>query len=250
MAWFQTVHDPSTTALFSHCGSNFVPNPQSGKVTIMNMDTDSLAKTLWDYNRVNDVLVKADMIMVLGSHDLRIADYAAKLYLEGWAPIILFSGGFGRLTGDWKRPEAEMLSERAGELGVPAEAMILESRSTNTGENIEFSKLLLQERGIEPRNFIVVQKPYMERRAYATFKKRWPDKDFVVSSPPVPYDKYPNEEISRDELIHILVGDTQRNRLYGARGYQVEQEVPSDVWAACEELVRRGYSKYVITDSK
>ena len=54
--------------------------------------------------------------------------------------------------------------------------MLIENRSTNTGENVLFTKRLLAERQLDPETFIVVQKPYMERRSYATFRKVWPEK--------------------------------------------------------------------------
>ena len=37
-------------------------------------------------------------------------------------------------------------------------------------------------RTVHPKKFIVVQKPYMERRSYATFKKVWPEKEIIVTS--------------------------------------------------------------------
>lgn len=198
---------------------------------------------------MGDPLKKADVILVLGSHDTRVAEHSARLFLEGWAPLIIFSGGFGRLTGDWKRPEAEMFAEIAERSGVPRDKMILETDSTNTGENIEFTKTLLDKKGIDVQTILLVQKPYMERRAYATFKKRWPQKNVILSSPRLSYEEYPNEEISKEEMINIIVGDTQRNKLYGQKGFQIPQEVPDDVWEACERLVHAGYNKYALEEN-
>jgi len=212
------------------------------------MTVDETTKILWDYNHLNHTLEKADAILVLGSHDTRVARHGAKLFLEGWAPLIIFAGGFGRLTGDWTRPEAHMFADVAVAEGVPKEKILIEDKSTNTGENIQFTKKLLKKKGINAKKFIVVQKPYMERRACATFKKQWPEKEVVVSSPPIPYEEYPNDEISKDELINIIVGDTQRNKLYGAKGFQVPQEVPENVWRAWQELIKMGYTKYLVKD--
>ena len=61
--------------------------------------------------------------------------------------------------------------------------MLLESRSTNTGENVQLTRRLLERENLDPDRFILVQKPYMERRTYATFRKVWPEKDAVVTSP-------------------------------------------------------------------
>jgi len=57
-----------------------------------NKSTEELAKILWDYNQLNSPLEKSDCIMALGSHDIRVAERAAELWQEGYAPVILFSG--------------------------------------------------------------------------------------------------------------------------------------------------------------
>src|SRR6476661_5100384 len=127
-----------------------------------------LAKKLWDYHHMNDTMVKSDCILALGSHDTRVADRAAELYLEGWAPLLIFAGGLGRLTeGMWTESEADLFARIAVEKGVPEEAILIENRSTNTGENIQLVQQLLKAKGLNPQTFIVVQKPYMERRSYA-----------------------------------------------------------------------------------
>ena len=83
--------------------------------------------------------------------------------------------GLGSLTKRlWSEPEADQFARVAISMGVPREAILVENQSTNTGENVRFTQRLLAEQGIDPRNFIVVQKPYMERRSYATFKSSGP----------------------------------------------------------------------------
>src|SRR5277367_4361456 len=133
------------------------------------------ARKLWDYHHMHHTPANADCILALGSHDLRVADRAAELYLQGLAPILLFSGGLGNVTkGIWTDPEADKFARIALDKGVPAEAIFVENKSTNTGENILFTRALLEEQGLHPQSFLLVQKPYMERRSYATFKKQWP----------------------------------------------------------------------------
>lgn len=74
----------------------------------------TLAKKLWDYHHVNHSLEKSDCIFVLGSHDLRVAERGAELYLNGWAPILILSGGLGNLTeGVWDEPEADKFAHVA-----------------------------------------------------------------------------------------------------------------------------------------
>jgi uncharacterized SAM-binding protein YcdF (DUF218 family) len=217
----------------------------------MDQQTFALAEKLWDYHLMKHQVAKADAILVLCSHDERVAERAAQLFLEGWAPLIIFSGGHGAITRSlWSEPEAERFARIAISLGVPRENILVEARSTNTGENIAFTKRLLAGKGLDPQSFIIVQKPYMERRSYATFRKLWPEKDLIVTSPQVSFQnylaEYTNRSLSAADVVSIMVGDLQRIKLYPARGYQIEQEIPDEVWGAFERLVRAGYDKYLI----
>ena len=207
----------------------------------------ALAKTLWDYHHMNHDLERSDCILVLGSHDTRVAERGAESYLQGWAPLLIMSGGLGRLTKDmWKETEADLFAKIAIEKGVPPEAILIENRSTNTGENIIFTKELLQQKHLDPQSFIVVQKPYMERRSFATFKKHLPDKNLCVTSPHIAFENYPTEELPMERVINIMVGDLQRIKIYAEKGFQIEQEIPVDVWKAYERLVEMGFDEQVI----
>jgi len=211
------------------------------------MSIDAWARAVWDYHHVGHALRKAGCIIVLGSHDTRVAERGAELWLEGWAPIMVMSGGLGSLTsGMWTRPEAEVFADVARGMGVPRDRMLLEGRSTNTGENVEFSRRLLAERGLTPRSAIAVQKPYMERRTLATFGVRWPELDVVVTSPQLGFDQYTSTAISRDDVIHIMVGDLQRLIVYAEKGFSTPQHVPAEVMAAYEGLVAAGYTKRLL----
>jgi uncharacterized SAM-binding protein YcdF (DUF218 family) len=208
---------------------------------------DELAGKIWDYHHLNHKLEKSDLILVLGSNDLRVAEYAAELYLQGWAPLIVFSGNAGILTRErFNRPEAEIFAEIAMRKGVPESAALIEPESTNSGENVVFSRRLLESKGVNPDSLILVQKPYMERRAYATFMNFWPGKRVISASPPIPFSEYPTEDLPRDLVINIMVGDLQRIRVYPERGFQIAQEIPDDVWQAFEKLVELGYNKHLI----
>lgn len=215
-------------------------------------DVDKLAKKIWSYHHVNHRLEKADCIFVLGSHDLRVAEYSAKLFLEHYAPIIIFSGGIAH-SGDlletkWKKPEAEIFAQRAIELGVPKNRIIIENKATNTGENVKFTEKILNEKGLNFESFIIVQKPYMERRAFATIKIYWPNKKLIVTSPPIEFEDYYNNEITKDEVINIIVGDLQRIKIYPEKGFQIFQKIPDDVWDAYIKLVKLGYTKHLLKE--
>lgn len=199
-------------------------------------------------------LQKSDVIFVLGNRDTRTAEYAAQLYLDGWASILLCAGsgtihnhkpGREQFLGT---TEAELFADIAIKMGVPKESIIIESESQNTGQNYEFAIKKLQERGNNPKRMILVQKPYAERRVYATGKVWLPTIELIVTSPPIPFDAYPNEHMTKDIVINVMVGDLQRIKEYPKKGFQIEQVIPDDVWQAYEYLVEQGFTERLIKE--
>lgn len=208
---------------------------------------DALINLLWAYHHLDHELRQADLLLVMGSHDVRVAERGAELFEQGYAPLLVFSGGHGRGPHTWERSEAGVFWEHVRSRDIPEENVILETHSTNTGDNVRFTKRLLAERGISPQRVLAVHKPYMERRAYATIRQVWPEVDARVTSPQLSYADYAaGDSLSREELISAMVGDLQRIKVYPARGYQISQEIPAEVWQAYEELVARGYTQHLL----
>lgn len=210
-----------------------------------------LVEKLWRYHQLNHALSPADAIVTLCSHDTVVAERAAQLFLDGWAPWLVFSGGLGAITRRfWSEPEANRFARIALSMGVPEHRILIENRSTNTGENVAFTRQLLADLGLHLRTFIVVQKPYMERRAYATFRKVWPEAEVAVTSPRVQLDeylrRYSHESFTSDDVISIMVGDLQRIRVYAEKGFQIPQEIPDDVWGAYTALIEAGYDRHLV----
>ena len=56
----------------------------------------ALAQVLWDYHRMGHALSPADAIMVLCSHDTRVAERGAELFLQGMAPLLIFWAAWAR----------------------------------------------------------------------------------------------------------------------------------------------------------
>lgn len=206
-----------------------------------------LARKLWDYHQMHHELEKSDCILVLGSHDTRVAERGAELYLQGWAPLLVMSGGLGRLTKEmWNEAEADLFARIALAKGVPADALLVENQSTNTGENIVFTQRLLHGKRLDPQSFIVVQKPYMERRSFATFKKHWPEKKLIVTSPQLSFEQYATDELPLEKVIQVMVGDLQRIQLYPSKGFQIYQAIPDEVWDAYQQLVALGFDQQLV----
>ena len=205
------------------------------------------AQKIWDYHHLNLPLKKAGCIVGLGSYDLRVADRCAELYFEDWAPFIVFSGGLGNWTkAIWDRSEAEIFTDHAIQKGVPPDKIKLEKKATNIGENISFTRKFLGELNVQPQSIIVVTKPSTERRAFATCKKVWPEVELFVTSPKLNFLKQADENIRQENLIHEMVGDIQRIKVYPKLGYQIPQKIPRDVWQAYKKLVSLGYDKHLI----
>ena len=139
------------------------------------MDTLACAQVLWDYLCMNQPPKKADCIVGFGCYNEDIPRRAAQLYRDGFAPWVLFTGGLGRNTAQmWTESEAQRFGRIALSEGVPENALLLETESTNTAENIAFTRDLLAQKGIAVSSILGVHKPYMERRLWAAFPVYWP----------------------------------------------------------------------------
>ena len=64
-----------------------------------------LVERVWNYHQLNQPLRKAEAILVLCSHDVRVAERGAELFRDDWAPLLIFSGGLGSITRQmWSEP--------------------------------------------------------------------------------------------------------------------------------------------------
>lgn len=195
---------------------------------------------------MNHEVTNVDCILVFWSHDTRVAKRWAELYLEWYAPYILFSWWLWRLTKDWNETEADKFAVIAKKMGVPSENILIENKSTNSGENAIFSMKLLKDKRIPHETLLIVHKPYMERRAYATFLKHFPDQNLLVTSQRVSMLKYINDEILLESLINLLVWDLQRIIKYPEKWFQIIQDVPENVVIAMNQLIDYWYTKQII----
>ncbi|MER6428437.1 YdcF family protein [Streptomyces sp900105245] len=204
-------------------------------------------QVLWDYQQMGHEPRPCSVGIGLGSHDLGVADTTVDLYRRGMMPVIVFTGATSRTTQDrMPRGEAEHYRDRALELGVPADAILVEPHAGNTGQNIKLSRALLEDRGIEVSSVLLVSKPYEERRAYATARKLWPEVEFVSASTPMSLSEYIDSIRDARLVIDMLVGSLQRLLIYPAQGFMILQDVPDDVLLAYERLVSRGFTSRLV----
>lgn len=205
------------------------------------------AKILYDYHSCESAPANADFILVAGSHDLRVAEHASDLYADGLAPLIVCSGGFGKVTeGLWKEEEGAVFAKRCIESGVPEEDIFIEKKASNTGENFTFTKTMLENLGRKYHSGIIVCKPYMGRRALATGVKQWKAVHWLVNTPKISFENYPSDDTPLDRMINLMVGDLQRLEIYADKGFQVKVEIPFWVKNAFERLCQDGYTEFLL----
>ena len=107
----------------------------------------------------------ADLIIVLAGNDMsqRVVS-GVKLYEEGYGGKILMSGG----PYYWNSTCAQIMKNHAVHLGVPADAILLEEKSTTTYENAKYSLDIMTGQGY--KSAIVVTSPYHTRRTKIIFE--------------------------------------------------------------------------------
>ncbi len=204
------------------------------------------AQVLWNYGKMGEKIEKSDLILAFGNNELGVAKQAANLYLQGFAPKILFTGkGVAFETS-----EAEEFAKVAREMGVPSEDIWIENKSMNTGENIKFSYGVLEKLDFKPKKIITVSKPFGERRNMATLQVQWPDKNtqFYFSSEEISLENYLQTDF--EKKLNLLVKMVNRMKVWGEAGFQTSQEIPSDVWQAYLDLVAMGFDRFVKEERK
>lgn len=181
-----------------------------------------------------------DVIIGFGVFDLSLPRFCGELYLRGLAPRLLFTGGIGAGTGDLGGPEAEVWRTelRRSHPRVPDDVIILETRSTNTAENITFAAALLARDhpalafGTGLRSAVLVASPSRLRRVRLTMQRHLPAVAAHRLIPALDFDAqarlYARQGV--DFLAH-LAGELDRIRDYPARGWIVPEPLPPEIAA-------------------
>lgn len=205
------------------------------------------ARAIWEFHQMGHKLRPCSAAIALGSLDLGVATATADLYHAGMFPTVVFTGDTSIATkARFPRGEAIHYREHALSLGVPDEAILLEPKATNTGQNIGFSREVLENAGIAVTTLLLISMPYMQRRAYATCRKLWPGVEPICVSQPLSYDEYVKTHDDEKQFIDMLMGDMQRVMEYPKRGFAVEQHVPERVRDAFDRLRAGGYDSWLL----
>lgn len=205
------------------------------------------AAVIWDYHRMDHELRPCAAGIALGSNDLGVATHAARLYHQGWFPVLVLTGANSPTTiARFPRGEAIHYREQVLELGVPERAILVEPAATNTGQNIARSRAVLREAGLRVDSVLLVSKPYMQRRAFVTCRKLWPEVMPVCAAQTVDFADYARAAGNGHRVIDHMVGDLQRIVEYPKQGFAIAQPVPASVLAAYQRLVEAGFTSRLL----
>jgi uncharacterized SAM-binding protein YcdF (DUF218 family) len=211
-----------------------------------------LARRIWDYLFLGHTPIPAGIIVALGTNDLRVAEFAAGLFTQGYGHTLVCTGGIAHqgdlLATAWDRTEAEMYAEVAVAHGVPRERILLETRAVNTAENIRFTRQLLHQREIPAENIVLAVKPFMQRRTWAAMAVEWPEMPATLASPQMTLDEYFTPDLTPGKIINIMMGDLQRVWVYAQRGWSAPQRIPENVRAAYDRLAELGFTRHLIAE--
>ncbi|MFT9140849.1 YdcF family protein, partial [Acetobacter orientalis] len=132
---------------------------------------------------------RIDLVVHAGNAILATAQQACALAKQAGCPLLLSGGvghsttllhkavraaGYSAVVQTQSRTEAESVGDIAVACwGLPPEQLMLETQSTNCGENAAFTRNKLAELGMAPSNIVVVQDPLIQFSTMVTFQKAW-----------------------------------------------------------------------------
>jgi hypothetical protein len=214
-----------------------------------------------------------DVIVLCGSAVLAAVDVAASAFNAGVADRLLVSGGRGHSTPylehavrehpDYRdvptagRAESRVIADILREHhGVPDAACLIEDRSTNCGENADYSVDLLRHARTPLRSLVLIQDPTMQRRTHESFRRSlrgaadvqlWSFAPFVPTvgrgHPGHVQDDEARPVWSLDRFTALVLGEIRRlhddEDGYGprGRGFIDHVDIPPDVTAAYRRLM-------------
>lgn len=188
---------------------------------------------------------KADVAIGFGHFDLRIAERCMEIKEQGCVSKVIFTGGVGAGSADFTRPEAEEFKAYAlnQHPACPESDIIVENRSTNTGENVRYtSELLLREYpslafGSGIRAAILVATPFRMRRVWLTFKTHFGMLPAWCMPPESSLEQDCAVFQSKGEdLISQLPGEVDRLKSYPEKGWIVGEPIPPEIFEACRTI--------------
>lgn len=158
----------------------------------------------------------ADAILVLGGGEGEREEWAAHLYFQGYAPLLITSGEVPPRLGE-KRTFAEISRAALLEHGVPTEAILMLPATTSTYDEARQSRALMESWGA--RTLLVISDPYHMRRAVLTFRKvyRGSPVELVFVSTPTSWFRFERWWTRERELL-VVFAEYQKLAFYLLEG--------------------------------
>lgn len=146
-----------------------------------------------DFIFVEDIPQKVDAIFLPGGSHPEQPEYAAELYKQGIAPILIVSGGVSvkkqkfdgvkskaDIYSKEYKTDCEFLTDALHTNDVPMSAIYGEDKSGHTRDNAFFSRKVAIENGLEIKTAIIVCKTFHARRCLMLYSLAFPDTKFYV----------------------------------------------------------------------
>ena len=171
-------------------------------------------------------LKPADLLIVFGTTygiDLFVENIVS-LYQKGFCKYVLCTGGNVAKYGTKIADESVIISDLLFENGVPADKILIETKSKNTGENLQFSIPILEEKfdGVDGINSIIgVGKIHGTLRFLMTMCKYFP----VAEKMFFPINVFGCDEnlwYLNDKFYQKLMAEEKKVKNYLERGFIVE----------------------------
>ena len=205
------------------------------------------AGAIWSYMSAENFVQNSDAIVICCSYDLRVCDHACQLIAAGYSDTLVISGKSGNWTRHlWNEPEAEVFFKRALENGISENRILLETKATNFGENIRFSKKLVP----NAQTVTFVSKPNSLLRIKLAAQAQWPRVKALVSCPNISFPEEVSNIIGVWGAINEMVGDVERIHKYPDLGYQVKHELPQDILDHWNYLISQGFTEHLMANQR
>lgn len=194
-----------------------------------------LISELWRFLAPFETPQYSDVIFIFGGVSLKVPNLAADLFLAGYAPRIVISGGAGARTHlHFSGAESDVFADVVLGKGVPPDAVIFEREATNTGENVALGMGALLRVAPRPKKVILVATPFIMRRCIATFRKQYPGIETIPVPPAGDFAQHMDRP--EGEFVARLIAEIDRLDDYAAAGYIDAVQIPPAVRAACNNL--------------
>lgn len=176
-----------------------------------------------------------DAVFLFGSSKTdQIPKSGANLFKTGLAKKVVCSGkhAFHQSSGPFGFPtEAEWYADVLSKEGVSPEAIILDTESTNTLENVLFGISACHKQEFYPKSLILCPIPPLCCRSLATFRKQFPEIKVFGYTFEFPIENY----LPPDRMKRVL-GEFERFEEYAAKGDMVRIDVPKNVHISVDFL--------------